>query len=193
MQAGGERHEFGDGLDLLVVGGNRRALDPCSELHDRRDVEIERAGVGQLDAVVDQIPVRPEVLGHAAGALVDPEPVELAQLDECPASGDQTRGRLGVVEEVVEEVVPLLFEREAALEFVEHREAGWQARFDGEVEQDATGERVQRSDRRMVETRERCVGVGAGVGFEALTSAAAEFGGRLLGEGDRGDSGDRNA
>ena len=32
-----------------------------------------------------------QVVGQAAGALVDAEPVELAQLDERPATGDEAR------------------------------------------------------------------------------------------------------
>ncbi len=100
---------------------------------------------------------------------------------------------LGVVEQLVEQVVPLFLEREAALEFVEHGEARGQACLDREVEQDAAGEGVQRADRRMVEASERCVGVGTGLGFEALPGAAAQLGGSLLGECDRGDPGDRDA
>ena len=86
-------------------------------------VEFDGTRVGQIDAVAHQIPVRAEVVGHPAGPLVDAEPVELAEFDERPAAVDQPARRLGLVEQTIEQVVPLLFEGEAALEFVEHGEA----------------------------------------------------------------------
>ncbi len=191
-QARGQRHELGDGRDLRVVVGDRGRPDVVGERSDGRDVEVERAGVGQLDAVVHEIPVGAEVLGHATGALVDAEPVEFAEFDEGASAGDQTARRLGVVEQRVEQVVPLLLEGEPALEFVEHGEPRWQPGLDREVEQDAAGERVQRADRCMIESGERRVGFGARVCFEALACAAAQLGGGLLGEGDRRDRRDRD-
>ena len=121
----------------------------------RGDVETQRPGVGQVDAVVDQIPVGPEVVGHAAGTLVDAEAVELAEFDERPPAVDHAAGRIGFVEQAVEEIVPLLLERQSALEFVEDGEPRRQAGLDREVEQHPAGERVQGADRRMIESVER--------------------------------------
>ena len=77
-----------------------------------------------------------------------------AQLHELGAAVRPGRDlALGIVEELVEEVLPPLVERELALELVEHGEARRQAGLDRELEQQAPGEGVQRADRGVVERR----------------------------------------
>ena len=185
--------DVASGLDLCVVGRQRCGGDCSPDGEQGSDVDVQRPGIAEVDAVVDEVPVGPEVLGHATGALVDAEAVEFAQLDECPASLDHAAGRIGLVEQAVEQVVPLLLELQRALEFVEDGETGWQARFDREVEQHPPGERVQGPDRRMVEPIERGAGASARIVFEARAGAAAQFCRGLLGERDRRDGGDRHA
>ena len=135
-------------------GGTSVACDRRGERHERRDVDDERTGIVERHAIVDEVPVGAEVLGDAAHPGSHTEPVELAEFDERTAALDQPAGWLRVVEQAVEQVVPLLLERKAALEFVEHREAGRQPRLDGEVEQQPAGERVQCSDRCVIEAVE---------------------------------------
>ncbi len=67
-------------------------------------------------ALVDEIPVGLEVLGHETDTLFDTEVVVLAQLDEAH--------RLGIVEQCLEEVGETFVERGGALHFVEHAELG---------------------------------------------------------------------
>ena len=186
-----EPHEFGNEGGLGVVGGHRGGRDRIGQCGDRVGVETKWPGIGQLDSVAHQIPVRPEVVSDPSGPLVDTESVEFAEFDERPTTGDQPVGGVGLVEQTVEQVTPLFLECETTLEFIEHCETGRQAGFDREVEQDASGERVERADRCVVEPCERCVGGRARVGFESLPSATAQLGGGLFGEGDRGDAGDR--
>ncbi len=172
----------GTGVDRIC--STRRSSDEVSTWSAPGSVRSTRS--------LDEVPVRTEIVGHAPGTLVDTEPVEFAQFDQRSTTVDQTSGGLGVVEETVEQVVPLLFEGEAALELVEHREPGWQPRLDREVEQDPPSERVQRTDRCVVEAGEGLAGVRPAVSFEALAGASAQLGGRLLGEGDGSDCRDRN-
>jgi hypothetical protein len=189
----GEPSDLGGELGLGVVAGHRRGRDPLGERDERAGVEPHRPGIGELDTVVDEVPVGAEVLRHAAGARGDPEAVELAQLDQGATAVDRPARRVGVVEEAVQQVVPLLLERECALELVEDGEARWQAGLDREVEQDPAGEGVQRADRGVIESVERGRGEVGPVSLQARPGPAAQLGGGLLGEGDRGDGRDRHA
>ena len=47
VEPGGERDQFGDGVDLLVVGGDRGGPDPSGECRKRRGVELEWTRIGQ--------------------------------------------------------------------------------------------------------------------------------------------------
>ena len=87
----------------------------------------------------------------------------------------------------------MLLECQSALELVEDGESRRQAGIDREVEQHPAGKRVQRADRRMIESVERRAGFGARIVFEAAAGSAAQLGGGLLGERDGGDAGDRYA
>ena len=88
--------ECGDltgGLDLLVVGRHRTGGDLRADGEQGSDIEVQRSRIREVDAVDDEVPVRPEVVGHSAGTLVDAAAVELAQLHECPAAIDHPAGR----------------------------------------------------------------------------------------------------
>ena len=115
-----------------------------------------RSGGGvERDTLLDEVPVGLEVLDDAAQALGPAELRPHAELDEL---GRRESGRdlpVGVVEQLVEEVLPALVERQLALQFVEHVEAGWQAGLDRELEQDPPSEGVQRADRGVVERVDR--------------------------------------
>ena len=101
---------------------------------------------------------------------------------------------VGVVEQLVEEVLPALVERQLALQLVEHGEPGRQAGLDRELEQDAPGEGVQRADRGVVEGVERGLAQRRRPALgEPLAEAVAQLGGGLLGERDGGDHVDRHA
>ena len=97
-------------LGLRVVGRYRCGTDRSAGREERGDVETQRPRVGQVDAVDDQVPIGPEVVGHAASTLVDAEAVELAEFDEGAPAVDHAAGRIGFVEQAVEEIVPLLLE-----------------------------------------------------------------------------------
>ena len=175
LEPGSECHHFGHGVDLLVVGGQRGGRDRVSQCGDGGGIEPKWPRIGQVDSVTHEIPVRSEVFGDPTGALVDSEPVELAEFDERPASCDPSAIGVGVVEKAVEKVVPLLFECKATLEFVEHYETGRESGFDREVEEDASRKRVQRADRCVVEPCERRIGCRARLGFESLAGSAAQL------------------
>ena len=100
---------------------------------------------------------------------------------------------LGVAQQAVEQITPLVVEAEVAVEFVEDAEPGREAGFDREVVEDPPCERMQRADRCVIEVVQRvasCLGVS---GREFGSESNTEFGRRLLGEGDRGDLRDRDA
>ena len=148
-----------------------------------------------VDAVLDEVPVGLEVLDHPAQPA---RAAELPPLDELHELGRPQPRRdlaVGVVEQLVEQVLPALVERELALQLVEHGEARRQAGLDGELEQDAAGERVQRADRGVVEAVEGgLTRVGSpGGSASTLAQAVAQLGGGLLGERDGGDGVDRHA
>ena len=184
----------GDLGDLRVAGWHVESSDGVGKGEQRGRVDRERSGIVERDTIVDEVPVGPEVLGDPPYAGAHPEPVELAEFDERTTAVDQPAGRLGIVEQMVEQVVPLLLEGEAALEFVEHREAGRQPGLDREVEQQPAGERVQRADRvRGRAGRGQRSPAGVDCDAEVGADPGAELGGRLLGERDRGDGGDVDA
>ena len=106
-------------------------------------------------ALFDEVPVGLEVLDHPAQAARPAERPPAGKLHQL--GGPQTRHHLavGVVEQLVEQVLPALVERQLALQLVEHVEARRQPGLDRELEQDAAGEGVERADRGMVEAVER--------------------------------------
>ena len=115
------------------------------------EATVGRGRRHEVDALLDEVPVGLEVGGHLAQATGD---AELAPAEQLHELGGTQVGRdlpLGVVEHAVEEVLPPLVERQLALELVEHGEARRQAGLDGELEQQAAGERVERADRGVVE------------------------------------------
>ena len=148
----GDEHSGAGDRDLLTVscwrdGGG----DLFGQCERPVGVETQRTGIGEHDTVVDEVPVGPEVLGDAAHPERTPKPSNSHSSTNARPPASRPAGRLRIVEQAIEQVVPLLLEREPALEFVEHREARREAGLDGEVEQHAAGERVQGADRRVVE------------------------------------------
>ena len=83
------------------------------------------------------------------------EVVEHAEFDQLATAVDDPTVGVRFVEQPIEQRLPAVFEREMALEFVEHRETGWQPGGDREIVEESTGERVEGPDRRMVEVGSR--------------------------------------
>ena len=105
--------------------------------------------------VFDEVPVLVERRRDPPAADLDPEVVELAELDEFAAAvDDASRGRR-VVEQSVEQRFPAFFEGQMALEFVEHGEPGRKAGRHRQVVEQSSGECVQGADRSVVESRQR--------------------------------------
>ena len=187
------RAEVGDVARLGVLGrgdGRAEGVEPGDDVR----AAAGPCGHVERDAVLDEVPVGLEVLDHPAQGLRPAERRPVEQLDEL---GGGQAGRwlaVGVVEQLVEEVLPAFVEGQLALQLVEDVEPRGQPGLDGELEQDAPGEGVQRADRRLVERLE-----GAGAPSrrrrraELGADAVAQLGGRLLGERDRGDGVDRDA
>ena len=102
----------------------------------------------------------------------------------------------GVVEQLVDELVPARFERQARRDLVAHLDARRQSDLDRELGEDALRKRVQGADRGRVETIERGLAPGAhDVGREGIVGpppklppdAIAQLGRGLVGERDGGD------
>ena len=145
------------------------------------------------DAVLDEVPVGLEVLDDPAQPRVPPKR-PMAQLHELGRAQPRRDLAVGVVEQLVEQVLPALVERQLALQLVEHGEAGRQAGFDRELEEQAPGEGVQRADRGVVERLERRPARrSVRRRRRGVAKAVAKIGRRLLGERDGGDGLDRHA
>ena len=143
-----------------------------------------------LDAILDEVPVGLEVLDDAAQPLGRTEGPPLTQLHQLGGAEPRSDLTAGVVEELVEQILPALVERQLALQLVEHGETRRQSGFDRELEEQAPGEGVQCADRGVVER----LGGGLPTGSdECGAKAVAEVGRRLLGECDGGDRLDRLA
>ena len=177
----------GHELRLGVVGRHGRGDERGEAVEDVRAAARTHGG-GERHTLLDEVPVRLEVLDHPAQRLRAPERAPAQQLDQL---GGRQAGYglvIGVVEQFVEQVLPALVEGQLALQLVEHVEARRQAGLDRELEQDAPGEGVQRADRRMVEVVERGLAQRRAAGLVELgADAVAQLGSGLLGEGDGGD------
>ena len=130
--------------------------------------------------------------GDAPHARAHPEAVELAQLTNArppsiapPAGSGSSSSRSSRSSHCSSNASPLSSSSSTV-------KPGRQPGLDGELEQQPAGERVQRADRRVVETFERGGrGLGAVDPVEPRsTHPRAQLGGRLLGERDGGDARD---
>ena len=145
-------------------------------------------------------------LGHEVPVLVEGQG-DLAQGGEPdPGGGEQQDrpGQRGIVQQVVDQLGPAVVEGDHRRHLVEHLDARRQARLDGVLGQDPLGEAVQRADGGGIEVvegrlaalqRRGVAGTASalGGGVEPATDPVAQLGGRLLGEGDRGDRTERLA
>ena len=91
-------------------------------------------------------------------AAAPPCPPNVPQSHSCTSSAagsPAATARYGIVEQLVEQVLPALVEGQVALQLVEHGEAGRQPGLDRELEQQPAGEGVERADGGLVEPVER--------------------------------------
>ena len=174
---------------FLAVAGRDLARDEVARLLEHGgDVRLRPGRRIELDTILDEVPVGLEVLDDAPQSPRPTEGPPLAQLHELGRAQPRSNVPVGVVQELVEQVLPALVERQLALQLVEHGEPGRQAGFDGELEEQSPGECVQGADRGMVERLGGGLPTGSDqCGAEAMT----EIGCRLLSERDGGDRLDR--
>ena len=177
----------------MSSGGTGVATQRGEPIEDVR-APARAGGSGEGDALLDEVPVGLEVLDDLAQARRAAERSPAEELDELGGGEPGHRLTIGVVEQFVEEILPALVEGELALQLVEHVEAGRQPGLDGELEQDAPGEGVQRADRGVVEALQRGLAQRPVARLVELgTEAVTQLGGGLLRERDGGDDVDRHA
>jgi hypothetical protein len=180
----GELPQLAEAFGLAVVGWRGCLAQREDPVEHRFVDELPLGRLAAVDPRFDQVPVLVETRRDPTPAAVQVEVVELAQLDQPAPSVDDPAGRVGIVEEMIEQRLPALFEGQVALEFVEYPEAGREAGRDREVVQQAPREGVEGADRSVVEP----VGGAGQVGVDQRpANPMPQLGGGLLGEGDRRD------
>ena len=170
---------------LLAVARRHRTGEEITRLVEHGvDVRVRARRRIELHAILHEVPVGLEVLDDPPQPPVPTKGSPLAQLHQLGGAEPRSDLATSLVEELVEQVLPALVERELALQLVEHREPRRQSGLDRELEEQPPGEGVQGTDRRVVER----LGGGLATGSdECGTQPVSEISRRLLGERDRGD------